>query len=74
MILLPALVFMLIHLGNNDWKFKISDADENDEPNTIEDIFIPSVTNCNGEFLFSENVGSKFGGDYKKVEVIDGVK
>jgi hypothetical protein len=43
MILLPGLVFMFIHLGNNDWKFNFSDSDSKDVI-TFKDIDIPSVS------------------------------
>jgi len=63
MILLPALVFMFIHLGNNDWKFKIEQQPE--PKKTFEDIVIPSISNCGGEFLFSEKIDDIFGTDFK---------
>ena len=72
MILLPALVFMFIHLGNNNWKFKIEDDPDQDPKKTIEDILIPSVQTCRGEFLFNRDVAGKFGDDFKKKELVDG--
>ena len=66
MILLPALVFMFIHLGNNDWKFKIGDGEID-----YKDIEIPSVKNCNGEFLLGRSIKDVFNDDFKKHAYID---
>jgi hypothetical protein len=63
MILLPALVFIFIHLGNNDWKFKFGKQDKN--AITFEDINIPSVSKCTGEILFNNYVSDVFKGEYK---------
>ena len=71
MILLPALVFMFIHLGNNDWKFKVSE-EEVKEP-TYEDIDIPSVSLCEGDILFGQSVSDVFDDNFKKNEYIDDV-